>query len=245
MMASTVSGVDEGPLFEFEEVSVVADGFTILDRVTAQIPLAGITAVVGPSGAGKSTLLRLCNRLEVPSAGMLRFKGEALDGIDPLQLRRKVGMVFQRPTLFAGNVRENLEVAAPDLDLTDYEAALSQAALDPQLLERSAQDLSGGEAQRLCLARSLMAGPEVLLMDEPTSSVDRVARDAIEERSRQLNAAGTAVVWVTHDLEQMRRLCDHAVVLVAGRVKAVMSVAELGGAENAAVREFLADPDQP
>ena len=246
MMPSSVWGVNEPrdpqvdpPLFGFDGVSVRAGAVNILEGVTAVVPDDGVTAVVGPSGAGKSTLLRLCNRLAVPTAGRVLFRGSDVAQLDPLELRRTVGMVFQRPTLFPGTVRDNLEVAAPGLSDAEYTAALAESTLDPELLERAAQDLSGGEAQRVCLARTLLAEPEVLLMDEPTSAVDNLAREVIERRVLELAAAGTPVVLVTHDLGQMRRLCARALVLVGGRLLASGSPEELTEAADLEVRRFL------
>jgi putative ABC transport system ATP-binding protein len=248
MMASSVylvafPGSEDDPLFEFEAVSVVADDLVILDSITAAIPDRAITGVVGPSGAGKSTLLRLCNRLAVPAKGSVLFRGSEVGGLDPLALRRTVGMVFQRPTVFGGTVLDNLQVAAPGLDFGAYEAALEASTLDPMLLQRSAQDLSGGEAQRVCMARSLLAEPEVLLMDEPTSAVDNAARDAIERRVRALRDEGMPVVLVTHDLDQIRRLCDYALVLVSGRLAAHGRIADLLASPDNGVRDFFRSVD--
>src|SRR5215472_18944753 len=99
--------------FEFERVTVLRAERRVLDEVTARIPAAGITVVAGPSGAGKTTLLRLCNRLEVPDQGVISYRGQPLHDLDPLVLRRRVGMVFQRPTPFPGSVADNLAVAHP------------------------------------------------------------------------------------------------------------------------------------
>ena len=99
--------------FEFERVTVLRACCWVLDEVTVSVPAAGITVVSGPSGAGKTTLLRLCNRLEIPDAGMVSYRGQPLDELDPLVLRRRVGMVFQRPTPFPGSVADNLAVARP------------------------------------------------------------------------------------------------------------------------------------
>jgi putative ABC transport system ATP-binding protein len=177
-----------------------------------------VTVLVGPSGSGKSTLLRCCNRLEAPDGGVVRFRGDDVAGLDPLVLRRRVGMVFQRPTPFAGTVHDNLRVAEPALTAVAAVAALDRVGLPPELLTRDARGLSGGEAQRVCLARTLVTVPEVVLMDEVTSSVDPSARLALEDLARALAGDGVPVVWVTHDLEQMRRLADHVVVVVAGRI---------------------------
>ncbi|MDQ3974665.1 MAG: ATP-binding cassette domain-containing protein [Actinomycetota bacterium] len=207
-------------MFAFEQVSVTKAHAYILREVTAAVPAAGITVVAGPSGAGKSTLLRLCNRLEVPSSGTVRLRGAELADLDPLGLRRRVGMVFQQPTMLAGTVRDNLAVAAPDADDDRYRQALGRAALDPALLDRPAEQLSGGEAQRAALARTLVTRPEVLLLDEPTSALDAGPKLAFEQVARSLAAAGMPILWVTHEADQLRRLADYVLVLAAGRVHA-------------------------
>jgi putative ABC transport system ATP-binding protein len=162
--------------------------------------------------------LRLLNRLEVPTSGTIRYQGEPVGSIDPLRLRRRVGMVFQRPAPFPGTVRDNLLVADPGADDDSLVAALRAARLDAAFLDRSADDLSGGEAQRMCLARTLVTQPEALLMDEPTSALDPDARHRLERTARRLADEGRPLVWVTHDLEQADRLADEVVVLIAGRV---------------------------
>jgi putative ABC transport system ATP-binding protein len=214
------------PLFEFHDVVVaVDDGRRILDGVTAEVPDDGITVLAGPSGSGKSTLLRLCNRLEVPTSGVVRFRGDDVASLDPLAHRRKVGMVFQRPTPFAGTVRDNLLVAVPGAGPEQLVEALEQAALDRSMLDRVADDLSGGEQQRLCLARTMITRPEVLLMDEPTSSLDPEATKLLEQAIHDLVTGGLGVtgglrvIWVTHDPAQARRLGDHRLLVEAGRVR--------------------------
>jgi len=208
------------PLFQLAGVSLRLGDKTVLDHIDLTVGGIGITVVVGPSGAGKSMLLRLLNRLEVPSEGEIRFRGRPLDTLDPLALRRQVGMVFQRPAPFPGTVRDNLAVADPDPEGgdDDYIAALCSADLGPEFLDRSADELSGGEAQRMCLARTLVTHPSALLMDEPTAALDRDARLRLERTARTLADDGRPLVWVTHDLDQCARLADETVVLVAGRV---------------------------
>jgi putative ABC transport system ATP-binding protein len=174
--------------------------------------------VVGPSGAGKTMLLRLLDRLEVPTAGEVRYRGRPLDELDPLALRREVGMVFQRPAPFPGTVRDNLLVADPGAGDDGLRAALRNAGLDARFLDRSADELSGGEAQRMCLARTLVTQPRALLMDEPTSALDPDARRRLETTARRLADDGRMLVWVTHDLDQCSRLADAVVVMIAGRV---------------------------
>jgi putative ABC transport system ATP-binding protein len=137
---------------------------------------------------------------------------------DPLELRREVAMVFQRPVTFAGTVRDNLHEADAGLDDEACAELLERAALDRGFLDRDAGELSGGEAQRACLARALATRPRVLLMDEPTSSLDGEAAAVLEELARKLVQDGTPVVWVTHSREQLRRLADHVLELERGRV---------------------------
>lgn len=206
-------------LFAFEDVVLELGGRRVLDGVRAELPDGGVTCLVGPSGSGKSTLLRLCNRLEVPTSGVVRFRGDDVALLDPLEHRRRVGMVFQRPTPFPGSVRDNLRVARPDADETSLERALERAALGASFLDRVADDLSGGEAQRMCLARTLVTEPEVLLMDEPTSALDPRATKELEGLARQLAEEGFSVVWVSHDPEQVDRIADARFVVEEGRVR--------------------------
>ncbi len=204
--------------FEFQRVTVLRAGRCVLDEVTAWIPAAGITVVSGPSGAGKTTLLRLCNRLDVPDEGTVGYRGHALDDLDPLMLRRRVGMVFQRPTPFPGSVADNLAVARPGADTGEMGAVLKRVALDPGLLGQEARTLSGGELQRMCLARTLVTEPETLLLDEPTSALDEQPKQVFENTAMDLAAQGITIVWVTHDDAQARRVADRIYQLHNGHL---------------------------
>jgi putative ABC transport system ATP-binding protein len=222
----------------------VADGDRRrLDDASGAVPWSGVTAVVGPSGSGKSTLLRCCNRLEVPSAGRVLFCGDDVATLDPLRLRRRVGMVFQRPTPFPGTVRHNLQVAEPSITNAHAVSVLAQMGLDPSFLDRDATELSGGEAQRVCLARTLVTEPEIVLMDEVTSSVDPAQRLGLEGLARSLASSGVAVLWVTHDLTQMRRVADHVLVVIEGRIAHASHPEAIDSDAPAVVRAFLSgDP---
>jgi len=207
--------------FEFDRVTVVRAGRRVLDEVTARIPGAGITVVSGPSGAGKTTLLRLCNRLEVPDTGRVCYRGQPLDELDPLALRRRVGMVFQRPTPFPGTVADNLAVARPDAGTGELGTALERVALDPGLLGQEARTLSGGELQRMCLARTLVTQPETLLLDEPTSALDAQPKQVFEAAARHLAAQSITIIWVTHDNAQARRIADQVYQLRGGHLTGI------------------------
>jgi putative ABC transport system ATP-binding protein len=209
-----------GRLFSFEGVAVAFQGVAILEGVDLELPEGGCTVLVGPSGAGKSTLLRLCNRLEAPTAGVLRFRGDDVAALDPLRHRRRVGMVFQRPVAFGGTVLDNLRVARPELTVDGAAVALDQVGLPELFLEREQGSLSGGEGQRACLARTLLTEPEVLLLDEPTASLDADAAAGLERLTKDLAGRGTSLLWVTHDAAQAERLADRLVVVDGGRVEA-------------------------
>ena len=204
--------------FTFEQVTVRRAGRQILDEITARIPAAGITVVAGPSGAGKTTLLRLCNRLEIPDQGVVSYHGRPLDDLDPLVLRRRVGMVFQRPTPFPGTVADNLAVAHPTAGAGELTTALARVALDPALLTQEARTLSGGELQRMCLARTLVTQPETLLLDEPTSALDEQPKRVFETTARDLATQGITLIWVTHDAAQAHRVADRVCHLRDGHL---------------------------
>jgi putative ABC transport system ATP-binding protein len=200
-----------------EDVTVTRAGTTVLAGVSAVFPAGRCTAVAGPSGAGKSTLLRLLDRLLEPTSGRVLFHGRPLPSYDVLEVRRRVGLVQQAPIVLGETVLADLRVGRPELMADEALGLLSRAGLDVRL-DRATADLSGGEAQRLCLARALAVGPEVLLLDEPTSALDAVAAQAVERVVRALVADGLSAVLVSHDLHQARRLADDVVVLERGRV---------------------------
>jgi putative ABC transport system ATP-binding protein len=178
---------------------------------------AGTTAILGPSGAGKSTLLRLLNRLADPDEGVVRLRGIDVRELDPLALRRRVGLVPQLPAPMPGSVSDNV-CYGPGLlgRQVDPLPALERAGLDATFLDRDASRLSVGEQQRLMLARALVLDPEVLLLDEPTAALDEQAKAAVEETLAGL--AGVSLVLVTHERDQAERLAERIVGLGEGRI---------------------------
>jgi putative ABC transport system ATP-binding protein len=204
--------------FVLDEVSVQRSGVTLLDGVTCRIPAGACTALVGPSGAGKSTLLRLLNRLEDPTSGTISLYDQPLSALDALALRRRVVLVAQQPVLLTDTILNDLRVGRPEL--TDQQAAtlLERVGLPAGMLHRTALGLSGGEAQRVCLARALAVEPEVLLLDEPTSALDAVSITAVEHLVAELVATGLTVVLVSHDIARARRISRQILVLNGGRL---------------------------
>ena len=178
---------------------------------------SGSTALLGPSGSGKSTLLRLLNRLADPDAGVVRFHGTDVRELDPLELRRRVGLVPQLPAPVPGSVADNV-CFGPRLEgrEVDPEGPVRLAGLDPSFLDRDASRLSVGEQQRVMLARALALEPEVLLLDEPTASLDPTATGAVEDALRGLH--DVSLVLVTHSRDQANRLTERTIRLRDGRV---------------------------
>jgi putative ABC transport system ATP-binding protein len=211
---ATVSGA----ALQCEQVSLRRGRQLALDGVSVEFASGAITTITGPSGAGKSSLLRLFNALERPTKGVVRAGGVDLMDLPVRQLRRDVGMVFQHPILLGGSVLEELRVAAPELDEQAAARLLERAGLDPALLSRPSRELSGGEAQRACLARTLATDPRTLLMDEPTASLDAASAAVVEQTAWSLADEGLTVLWVAHDEAQVARLADHRLRMQDGRL---------------------------
>jgi putative ABC transport system ATP-binding protein len=179
-------------------------------------------AVVGPSGSGKSSLLRLLNRLDEPTSGTVYLDGIDYRRIAPRELRRRVGMVTQRPYLFPGTVASNLQFGPRQrgeiLGATMIEGLLEGVGL-AEFGTREVANLSGGEAQRVSFARALANSPEILLLDEPTSALDEDAKHGVEMLIQRIGREqGIPCVLVTHDVSQAGRLAERALVLEGGRV---------------------------
>jgi putative ABC transport system ATP-binding protein len=201
-----------------EDVSLTRGGRRVLTDVCADVSRARVTALVGPSGAGKTSLLRCVNRLEAPDRGRVLLDDVDVASLEPASLRKRVGMIFQIPVLFEGGVRANLSYGLEKVSDDALVEALEIVGLSGDFIERSSAALSVGQAQRVCMARALVRQPEVLLMDEPTASLDRNAAGRIEDLIGEIVDRGVTVAIVTHDLAQARRVARRAVLLVDGRV---------------------------
>ena len=205
-------------LFSLERVTASRAGRPVLSDLDLSID-GGATAILGPSGAGKSTLLRLLNRLADPDSGCVRFHGEDVRSLDPLELRRRACLVPQLPAPLPGSVADNVRYG-PSLCGRDADVArsLELAGLSSDYGGREAARLSVGEQQRVMLGRALALEPEVLLLDEPTSALDERARAGVEATLvRLVGEVGVSAVIVTHDRAQAQRLAGRTVELADGR----------------------------
>jgi len=202
-------------------------GRTVHDKILIQdanfeLKRGEVLTIVGPSGSGKSSLLRLLNRLDEPTSGTVFVQGTDFRNLEPRELRRKLGMVTQRPYLFPGTVAENLQFGPAQRGETlageAIEELLSQVGLK-DYGGRNVANLSGGEAQRVSVARTLANSPLVLLLDEPTSALDEAAKLEVESSIQKVvHDHGLTCVMVTHDLAQASRLAEKALLLEAGRI---------------------------
>jgi tungstate transport system ATP-binding protein len=205
-----------------EEVSYAVGGVAILDRITLRLESGQPTMLIGPNGAGKTTLLRLCMGLIRPSSGRIAFGGRP-DAPSDRRATDHRAIVSQRPVMLRRSVTGNLRYAlaaagVPRAARRDRARELLTMVGLAALAERPARRLSGGEQQRLALARALAKDPQVLLLDEPTTSLDPAATKAVEDLIRDIAGRGIKVVMATHDLGEARRLAGEIVLMHRGRV---------------------------
>lgn len=213
-------------LFLFEDVHYKIDDIHILKGLNFEIFKGEFVAVIGASGAGKSSLLRMFNALTSPTQGNLTFRETPCDE-DVQVLRKNVGVVFQNPVVFDGTIKENLLVAGRwDQKISqtlDHEIlqSLEQVGLKDIPLSHHARDLSGGEQQRLALARTLLNNPQVLLLDEPTSNLDpKMAREIMDQIQMLQQDLGLTIIAVSHNHLLMRRYADRVIILAEGKIVA-------------------------
>ncbi len=209
------------PIYQVANLKQIYAGRTVLDIERLDITRGEILGLVGPSGAGKSTLLRLLNFLESPSTGRLTYQGQSLNGSTPIDVRRQVTTVFQRPVLLRASVRANVAYGLGlrgERNKARVEEMLARVGLEG-LAQAAATRLSGGEMQRVALARALVVNPTVLLLDEPTANLDPYNVGLIEKIVAENNRErGTTVVLVTHNVFQAKRLAHRVGLMLGGRL---------------------------
>jgi phosphate transport system ATP-binding protein len=222
----------ESPIIEAKDLFLYYGKSPAIKHISMGIKANSITAIIGPSGCGKSTFLRCLNRMNdlVPNArvtGSLIFKGRNIydRDVDVVALRKEIGMVFQKPNPFPMSIYDNVAYGPrihgvknnQELDRI-VERSLKNAALWDELKDRlrdSALSISGGQQQRLCIARCLAVGPDVLLMDEPCSALDPIATAKIEDLMRTLKEKYTIII-VTHNMQQAARVSDRTAFFLMG-----------------------------
>ncbi len=223
---------ESGVLISLENLSIFYSKKQAIKDISCKIFSNKITSVIGPSGCGKSTLLRAMNRMNdfvdgVSLEGKIYFSGMDLygDGVDPVEIRHRIGMVFQDPNPFPKSIYNNIawgpKINGYEGSIDELvERSLKQAALWDEVKDRlhmSALKLSGGQQQRLCIARALAMEPEVLLMDEPCSSLDPISTARIEDLMFELKSRYTIII-VTHNMQQAARISDYTAFIEAGKL---------------------------
>ncbi|MGN6367376.1 MAG: ABC transporter ATP-binding protein [Phycisphaerae bacterium] len=233
------------PLLKTLHLSRDIAGKTIVHDISIDASRGEILAIMGPSGSGKSSFLRLLNRLDEPTAGSVLLDNADTKSLPPRELRRRIGMVLQSPFLFPGTVADNLAFGPhqhnESLSADQINELLDKVRL-PDYADRDASRLSGGEAQRVSVARTLANNPDVLLLDEPTSALDAESKSDVEKliaaivRERNL-----ACLLVTHDPEQARRIAARSMLLVAGKLERIGPTNEI----LAAAKDIPLGPNSP
>jgi osmoprotectant transport system ATP-binding protein len=241
------------PLIAFAHVGKSFDGGRVraVDDVSLEVAEGEFLAIVGGSGSGKTTLLRLANRLIDADEGHITVEGEDVRAVDPVQLRRRIGYVFQSGGLFPHiSVGGNIGITPKLQDTPAAEIAsrvdelLDLVRLDRSLYrDRFPHELSGGQRQRVGVARALAARPRIVLMDEPFGALDPLTRDALGDDYRALHGnLGLTTVMITHDMTEAILLADRIAVMRAGRLLAQGTLAELSDSDDAYVGELLRTP---
>ena len=210
----------------FDNVSLRAGAVEVVCDLSLTFAGGTPTVLLGPNGSGKSTLLRLAMGLAAPTSGRITWGGRGAPG-------ERLAMMFQRPVMLRRTAAANVAYALPVRDDTRVSALLKQVGL-AELADRPARRLSGGEQQRLALARALARDPEILFLDEPTASLDPAATKSVEDIVRAVAASGVKIVMATHDIGQARRLAGNIVFLARGRL-----------VENTLAHRFFASPVTP
>ena len=210
------------PLLEADQLTRIVGRDVLLQEVTFTVRAEEVFVVFGPSGAGKSTLLRLLNRLDEPTRGTVYLDGADYRTLPPREVRRRIGLVQQQPTLTDGTVADNVAwgpvLRGEAVDRERLKTLLERLGL-AGFADRSADELSGGEAQRVAIARTLLNDPDVLLLDEPASSLDAASAQRVETVLQEVMAAlSVTTILVTHDAERARRLGSRGLRLDRGRV---------------------------
>ena len=228
----------------FEQVSYQINNHTILSDISGTFPGGKITTLVGPSGAGKTTILKLCNGLISPTNGNIYIEGQAIESYEPTELRKMCGIVLQSTPLIRGTIFDNLALprALHNEKLTESEAIafLEEVHLEVALLHMDAQQLSGGQKQKLAIARTLINRPKILLLDEITSALDPTSTQEIEKLIFHITEKfGVTTLWITHNMKQARSMSDYTWILWKGQLHNSGDATILEYSDNPEIAQLL------
>lgn len=232
------------PALHFNNVDYSIDNIPILKNITGSFPKGKITTLVGPSGAGKTTLLKLCNGLISPTFGDIYIHEKTISTYEPVQLRRHVGIALQSAPMIKGTVFQNLalplELQGKKLTKQDAIEILDDVGLEKEFLQRKTDDLSGGQRQKVSIARTLLNHSKILLLDEITSALDRTSLHEIEALIVKINQKyGTTIIWITHNLAQAISIGDYTWVMMNGEVIETGENDLLVSPTNQLVKQFV------
>ena len=209
-------------ILRFEKISLEMHGRPILQDISFSVNQGESITIIGPSGSGKSTILKLASSLISPTGGTIYFQEQPMDQYAPTEYRQRVAYCFQQPYLFGQTVRGNLSfpftMRGRSVDETRIKDLFELFHMDLQLLEKSNTELSGGEMQRICLIRSVLFAPEVLLLDEVTSALDTENTEWVEQGLMQLHTEGLTLLQVTHNLDQSVRMGQRRITVKDGHI---------------------------
>ncbi|MGO1988441.1 ABC transporter ATP-binding protein [Mammaliicoccus vitulinus] len=231
---------------QFKNVEYEINNSKILKEINGVFIQGKLTSIIGPSGAGKSTLLTLINLLKSATKGEILISGKTIDSYDPMELRRKVQLVSQEATMIKGTVKDNLELPLilQNKNMTDEEAEhyLEDVDLSTSFLNKNSKELSGGEKQKLSLARALVNKPSIILLDEVTSALDRNSKQAIELLLQKIKREhNVTMIWITHDINQALRMSDYVWVMKNGEVVETNTVEEIENSKNTDVKSVIGE----
>lgn len=216
----------------------------ILKEITGSIPARKITTLAGPSGAGKTTLLKLCNGLISPTSGDIFIHDKNINEYAPVELRRMAGIALQNAPMIKGSVYDNLalplKLAGENLPKKEAASFLEDVGLDEAFLDRDSRSLSGGQRQKVSIARTLVNRPDILLLDEITASLDPASAKEIEQLIVKINRRyGVTMIWITHHLEQARTIGHYTWVMMDGRLVEAGESALLEAPQTEKVKRFV------
>lgn len=232
------------PAMQLNQVNYSVEDIHILKNITESFPEGKIITLVGPSGAGKTTLLKLCNGLLSPDSGEIYIQDKNINSYKPVELRRLVGIALQSAPMVSGSVLKNLalplELQGKQLSEKEAKNLLHDVGLEDELLHRNIRDLSGGQRQKVSIARTLVNHPRILLLDEITSSLDRISTEEIEELIVRINQKyGTTIIWITHNLQQALAIGNYSWVMMDGEVIETGESDFLNSPVNEKVKRFV------